>query len=314
MSIASTAVRRQVADAMNAVCPLCRGALDFGQREIRCKRCAGRFEYRDGFADLVVGGRFDDELGEVQTKYEEQSNDWLSRRYLVPTLRRLLAGVARPRVLSLGCGTGVDIDRLTEHGFDIVGIDNGNRTGAWPRRRHPERLCLANGKHLPFDSGSFDAVYCGCVFPHVGVEGDSNRVRADYQEQRLAMAREMGRVLKTGGQVMVSSPNRWFPIDIFHGRSPDQPYPRLNPPWSPFLLSAGDYRRLFAAAGCTRARLLPVKGYWGFIRQKTRPRGRVLMFPVETVFAAVSTDALRVFRGSPISPWIVVNAEKTDVA
>lgn len=300
--------------AVRAVCPLCHGSLAFGTGQISCAGCHAEFEYRDGFPDLVVGGRFDDELGAAQTSYEEQSNDWLARRYLIPTLERLLAGVERPRVLSLGCGTGVDIDRLAARGFDVVGIDCGNRTGVWPHRAHRERFCLANGKHLPFETASFDAVYCGCVFPHVGVEGDTDRVRPDYLEERLAIAREMGRILKPGGRAVVSSPNRLFPIDIFHGRSPEQPYPRLNAPWSPFLLSAADYRRLFAAAGCSRTQLLPVRDYWGFVRMKERFRGRLLAFPVEAVFKFVSTEAFRGLRGSPVSPWLVMAAERTHVA
>lgn len=301
-------------NAVRAVCPLCHGRLDFGADAIVCASCHAPFEYRDGFADLIVGGRFDDQLGDVQMRYEEESNEWLAERYLIPTLTRMLAGIERPRVLSLGCGTGVDIDRLSRRGFDIVGIDCGNRTTVWPRREHRERFCLANGMHLPFESNSFDAVYCGCVFPHVGVDGDSNRVTPHYHEQRAAIAREMGRVLKRGGHAVVSSPNRLFPVDIFHGRSPEQPFPRINPPWSPFLLSAGDYRRLFAAAGCGHSRLLPVKNYWGFIRMKQKRSGRVLAWPVETVFSLVSTPALRALRGSPISPWLVMAAEKTHAA
>jgi SAM-dependent methyltransferase len=297
--------------ALRAVCPVCHGTLRFEADHISCARCGTPFEYRDGFPDLVVGGRFDDQLGEVQTQYEQKSNEWLADRYLVPTLSRLLAGIQRPRVLSLGCGTGVDVDRLADRGFDIVGIDCGNRSGVWPHRAHRDRFCLANGMHLPFETGSFDAVYCGCVFPHVGVDGDSNRVTPDYLQQRLAIAREMGRVLKPGGHAMVSSPNRLFPVDIFHGRSPDQPFPRLNPPWSPFLLSAHDYRQLFVAAGCGRTQLLPVKGYWGFVRMKEKLKGRLLAFPVETIFSLVSTRAGSLLRGSPVSPWIVMAAEKT---
>lgn len=301
-------------DVTRAVCPLCRKQLDFSAQGITCTGCRAQYVYRGGFADLIVGGRFDDDLGDEQTSYEEESNDWLARRYLIPMLTSLLAGVRRPRVLSLGCGTGVDIDRLAARDFDVVGIDCGNRTGVWPRREHRERFCLANGKHLPFETASFDAVYCGCVFPHVGVDGDSNRVRPEYHEERLMIAREMGRVLKPGGRAVVSSPNRLFPIDIFHGRSPEQPYPRFNPPWSPFLLSAGDYRRLFVAAGCARSQLLPVRDYWGFVRMKERFKGRVLAFPVEAVFNAVSTETLRVLRGSPVSPWLVMAAEKSHVA
>jgi hypothetical protein len=124
----------------------------------------------------------------------------------------------------------------------------------------------------------------------------------------------MSRVLAPGGVVMVSSPNRLFPIDIFHGRTPDHPYPRVNPPWSPFLLSAGDYRRMFAKAGCARSHLLPVTGYWGFIRMKQRIKGRLLAFPVDTIFRLVSTEPLRALRGSPVNPWIVMAAEKSDAA
>lgn len=297
--------------AIALVCPRCRGALTFGAAQIDCSSCGAAFEFRDGFPDLVIGGRFDDEVDVARSTYEEQSNDWLSRHYLIPMLRRMLAGVRRPRVLSLGCGTGVDVDLLTEAGFDVVGIDNGNRSAQWPQRTHRDRLCLANGKHLPYERNTFDAVYCGCVFPHVGVEGDSNRVRSDYREERLSIAREMSRVLKPAGHVMVSSPNRLFPIDIFHGRTSEHPMPRVNVPWSPFLLSAGDYRRMFAAAGCKRSRLLPVKGYWGFIRMKQRLKGRLLAYPVEAIFSAVSMPALGAFRGSPINPWIVMTAEKT---
>jgi SAM-dependent methyltransferase len=296
--------------AWSLVCPLCRGELAFEAARIRCARCGQDFGYRDGFPDLIVGGRFEDDEDEARSSYEERSNAWLATHYLIPTLRRLLGDRKTPRVLSLGCGTGTDIDLLTDAGFDILGIDCGNRTAVWPRRQHTRRLCLANGKHLPFDDRSFDAVYSGCVLPHVGVDGDSTRLLPDYEAQRLGIAREMSRVLVPGGLVMVSSPNRLFPIDIFHGRTAEQPYPRMNPPWSRFLLSAGDYRRLFAQAGCARTRLLPVMGYWGFIRMKQHLKGRLLAFPVESIFRLVSADGMRALRGSPVNPWLVLSARK----
>ena len=299
---------------LRLVCPRCRGALAFTPDHIVCRQCGEPYVYRDGFPDLIVGGRFDDDLDESRNAYEEQSNAWLATHYLLPLVRRLLAGRGSPRVLSLGCGTGVDIDVLTSAGIDVVGIDCGNRTAVWPRRACADRFCLANGKHLPFEDRSFDVVYSGCVFPHIGVEGDSTRVQPDYLAQRLAIAREMARVLMPRGHIVVSSPNRLFPIDIFHGRTPEHPYPRVNPPWSPFLLSASDYRRMFAAAGCMSSYLLPVTGYWGFIRMKERLQGRLLAFPVETIFRLVSTERLRALRGSPINPWIVLAAQKTDAA
>jgi hypothetical protein len=76
------------------------------------------------------------------------------------------------------------------------------------------------------------------------------------------------------------------------------------------LLSPGDYRNLFRRAGCNEFQLLPVTGYWGFIRMKQRWKGRLLAIPVETVFAAVSSPILAFLRGSFVNPWLVMVARK----
>ena len=79
---------------------------------------------------------------------------------------------------------------------------------------------------------------------------------------------------------MVSSPNRLFLFDIFHGRSPGSYQPRPNWPRDPFLLSVADYRKLFREAGCSTAQAQPVEGYWGFIRSKHSLKGILLGLPV----------------------------------
>lgn len=300
----------QGSERVRPVCPECRGHLEWTEQSIACLQCGAKFEFRDGFADLIVGGRFDDEVDASRSDYETSSNDYLARNYLLPTFRKLLDGIKVPRILSLGCGIGVDVELLAEEGWDISGIDNGNRTTEWPRRRHCERLYLANGMALPFEDGTFDLAYCGCVFPHVGVEGDSNKVKPEYWSARAKIASEMSRVLKPGGSIMVSSPNRLFPLDLFHGRDESHPFPRLNPPTSPFLLSAGDYRKLFGQVGCADFRLLPVNGYWGFLRKQNSWKGRVVTWPVKTVFDLVSQERFGMLRGSPINPWLVMMMNK----
>ena len=278
---------------------------------INCARCGAEFGYEGGFPNLIVGGRFDDAPNPERSAYEERCNEYTTRNYLLPVFRKLYPDRSRPhRLLSLGCGTGVDVDLLNEDGFETAGIDCGNRCDVWPHRHFKERLCLANGKNLPYEDATFDVAYCGCVFPHVGTEGDSHRVMPGYREERLAIAREMTRVLKPDGHILVSSPNRWCPVDIFHGRSPEHPFPRLNPPGSPFLLSPADYRDLFGRAGCNFFRLLPVTGYWGFINLKARLTGRLLALPVESVFRLVSMEPFRFLRGLPVSPWLVMLMKK----
>ena len=300
-------------DRLRLVCPACRGQqpLLASQAGYDCGDCDRGYPLLQGWPDMIIGERFDDASDDTLLRYEERSNEDLTRNYWIPMFRRLwpAAGTDR-RLLSVGCGTGVDVDLLRGEGYDSVGIDCGNRTAVWPRRSHGDRLLLANGKHLPFDDSSFDAAFCGCVFPHVGVVGDSNVTAADVEQQRLALAREMVRVLRPGGWVVVSSPNRWFPFDIFHGRQPGSYKPRWSPPSSNFLLSMGDYERLFQTAGTGPATALPVENYWGFIRSKNSLKGMLFGTPVRLVFWLVSRPALAFLRPSPINPWLVVALQK----
>jgi SAM-dependent methyltransferase len=293
------------------VCPACHGALRLGAGSIQCQSCQKTFEYEDGFPNLILGGRFGDEPNAERTAYEEECNLHTAQHYLLPLFKDLFGGAKRePRILSLGCGTGVDVDLLGAAGFDMVGIDCGARSSAWPHREHRHRLLLANGRHLPFERGAFDAVYCGCVFPHVGTVGDSHTVRPDYFDDRRELASEMSRVLRPGGWVLVSSPNRKFPLDIFHGRTVENPMPRLNRPGDPFLLSFEDYQNLFRPTGCSSFQLLPVNGYWGFVRRKKTAKGRLSMLPVDALFKMISQPAFSGLRNSPLNPWLVVLGKK----
>lgn len=297
---------------LGLVCPSCHDGLLTQAQGYQCGGCSSDFPLLGGYPDLIVGERFEDASDETLLRYEEQSNEDLTRNYWKPLFRRMWPnGPKRPRLLSVGCGTGVDVDMLCDEGFDSVGIDCGNRTSVWPRRTHGEQLLLANGKHLPFDDASFDAAFCGCVFPHVGVVGDSNITAPDVEEQRRELAREMVRVLRPGGYVIVSSPNRWFPFDIFHGRVPGSYKPRFNPPTSRFLLSAGDYERIFRAAGTGPASTLPVENYWGFIRSRNSLKGVLFGTPVRFVFWLVSRPPFGFLRSSPANPWLVVMLQKT---
>jgi SAM-dependent methyltransferase len=300
------------------VCPVCHEhALLRRNDQLACPPCPRddcprQFAIIDGFPDLIVGGRFDDPTDAAGMAYEEHSNLYTAEHYWVPLFRRLYPDHEQrpPRILAVGCGTGVEVDVLNQEGFECVGIDNGNRTKVWPHRGFPDNFLLANGLNLPFPDRSFDSVFCGCVFPHVGVVGDTSTVNDHYWQDRLQLAGEMARVLRPGGHVVVSSPNRMFPFDIFHGRTPGSYKPRLNLPTSPFLLSFGDYRRLFLAAGCDRAQLLPIQNYWGFVRSKHSLKGRLLGAPVRANFWLVSQPWARALRRTPITPWLVVLASK----
>ncbi len=294
------------------VCPRCRAALTVCPDELACHTCGQRYRFEEGFPDLIVGERFPDALSESELEYEEHHCCHTARWYWAPLFQRVLAAApASTRVLALGCGVGTEVDVLRELGYDCVGVDNGNRVSRWKRRIEQHRLVLANGMHLPFADATFDIVFCGCVFPHIGVLGDTFETTPRYQEERTRLAVEIGRVLAPQGRMFAASPNRLFPLDIFHGRESGSVRPRWNPPTDPFLLSVGDYRQLFRAGGCAETRAYPVRNYWMFRNSQRSVKGRVMSMPVRALFWASSIRGAPFLHGSVITPWIVVGARKT---
>lgn len=70
------------------------------------------------------------------------------------------------------------------------------------RRQFPQVTFMqTSSERLPFESAQFDAVFCSAVIEHVG-----------SREEQAAFLAEVARV---GRGFMLTTPNRWFPLD-FH--------------------------------------------------------------------------------------------------
>jgi SAM-dependent methyltransferase len=88
-------------------------------------------------------------------------------------------------------------DRIT-----ALGLHDGTRF----RRRYPGVAYVqGDACALPFPDGSFDVVYSNAVIEHVG----------DLGRQRLFVEE----ALRVGRRVFLTTPNRWFPIEV-HTRLP----------------------------------------------------------------------------------------------
>ena len=95
---------------------------------------------------------------------------------------------------------------------------------------------------LPFADGAFDVVHSNAVIEHVG-----------DRERQKAFVRE---ALRVGGRVFVTTPNRWFPIEV-HTRLPlvhwlpepfaGRAYDLARMPWAKenHLLGRSELRALF---------------------------------------------------------------------
>lgn len=298
------------------VCPRCRGDLQPVASELQCSMCARSYPRRNGFLDLIEdpADRFQDERDEERDLTEEHANTFSTLNYCLPLARRLLGNPAessevadRPRILSNGCGVAVDVDLFNEYGFAAYGIDCGQRTWSWSRRRYPDRLYVANAKALPFADTTFDLVTAGCLLPHVGVIGDTTAVVADYREQRNQVAREMVRVVKPGGYIVVASPNRPCPLDMWHLHHNPGGVVRLHSPGERFLCSFDDYAELFVrGAGCRSIETLPLEPYFSFRQKARHPWQRFLVGPVQLYFRLLSSRAGAWLRPTALNPWLVV--------
>lgn len=290
-------------------CPACRGELREQQDAIRCAACDAVYPVQHGIPDLIVGDRYDDDTPDCALCNEEVTNRDTALRYWIPLFERMFGARRDARILSLGCGVGADVDALVERGWDAYGLDNGKRSAHWAaRRKRPERLFMANGKHMPFPAETFDVVFCGCVFPHVGVVGTTFDTTPDFWEQRSELAGEVARVLKPGGSMISCNPNRFFPFDIFHGHQAGKPVLRPTMPWQRLLMSEGDYLRMFRQFGSFRTIALPNENYWTFTNSKKTLKGRIMAAPVGALFQLVSRVSF--LRGSPLNPWLVIRVEK----
>jgi len=145
--------------------------------------------------------------------YESTAGDYAARRDDDPRLAVQLAIASdmlrgeHGRTLDVGCGTGSAFPMLRAREFDVVGIDLSSRMIAFAKQRYADdrgiQLSRGDAEFLPFAAASFDAVTCLGVFESL----------PDY----TPALREIARVLRPGGLLVLSIPNRISPYHITHG-------------------------------------------------------------------------------------------------
>jgi SAM-dependent methyltransferase len=129
----------------------------------------------------------------------EQSHWWHIGR------RKILAGFVeeicrqvtdrRPRILDVGCGTGANLLMLSKHG-DAEGVDVSEDALEFCRERGLDKVRLGAAEQLPYEENTFDLVTAFDVVEHI--------------DDDLAGLREMQRVLRPGGRVLLFVPTFMF--------------------------------------------------------------------------------------------------------
>jgi ubiquinone/menaquinone biosynthesis C-methylase UbiE len=108
-------------------------------------------------------------------------------------------------VLDVGCGRADYLRELLAHSPNIVGIETATDKLEGCFRVHPElrdRVLHVSVESMPFPAGHFDVVIVNEVLEHI-------------QDQDAAL-REIHRVLRPRGKLLLFCPNRLFPFET-HG-------------------------------------------------------------------------------------------------
>jgi SAM-dependent methyltransferase len=164
------------------------------------------------------------------------------------TFNTVLSGISRvhpkgagAKLLDIGCGTGYFTVPLGRHYEEIHGVDVNADCLAEFRECAPSNYAahLINAAELPFPSSYFDAIVTIETLEHV----------ADLS----GVALEAARVLRPGGELIITVPNRLYPVEGHGGTILGKHFPRLPlVTWFPAIHSKVADARVFTVRSLDR--------------------------------------------------------------
>ncbi len=179
-------------------CPECRGVLEGGPAELRCRTCDRRYDgpgrdYLDlrPATEFAETTKYVDEALHANARHETVSPPLLSAAIRNDMLRAFLKMGSGDRVIDLGCGSGRVLVWNRELGGHLIGADISPFFAS--EACAEVDLTLADLRRLPFADATFTKAYSLDVLEHLSPEG------------LMVMLREAGRVLAPGGALFVYS-------------------------------------------------------------------------------------------------------------
>jgi ubiquinone/menaquinone biosynthesis C-methylase UbiE len=140
-----------------------------------------------------------------QTVFDLDRDHWffVGRRRIIARLLESYLPAQEMTILDVGCGTGVTKQMLENYG-QVIGLDMAHEALHFCQQRGLGSLCQGHACHLPFADETCHLVTALDVIEHL--ENDALGLR------------EFHRVLKEGGQLLLSAPAYsflWSDFDLF---------------------------------------------------------------------------------------------------
>lgn len=195
-----------------AACPTCHVALGIAEDGLHCPDCQAKYPLSQGVPELFLSREADQITGRVQALYDHVAHDYdqvfsphVSEHYLkkrTDLIRGLLSRSGA--VLDVGCGTGALAGRIQHAGYDVVGVDASSGMLVEALERGVGAVYAAYSSALPFGDGAFDLALSVATMHHL-----------ETPERVAATISEMGRVVRSGGYVLIwdhNPLNPYWPI------------------------------------------------------------------------------------------------------
>jgi tRNA (uracil-5-)-methyltransferase TRM9 len=191
--------------------------------------------------------------------YDQIAPGWYNFRHY-SIFRQELEALAQKwkqgRLLNVGSGHGADFLPFKAN-FDLYGMDFSGEMIKLARRyshkfEFPVNLQVADARRLPYGNGSFDWAISIATYHHI-----------QAREEQLEALKELRRVLKPGGEAIITVWNRFQPHFWFKGKE-------LYVPWKVkgqevkryyYLFTYPELEGLVKKAGLVVLKSYPEKNY-----------------------------------------------------
>lgn len=195
---------------------------------------------------------YPDTYKEYSTEIEAEPNPFVrwNRRYGMAKRCRVVTGRrSRPgRLLDVGCGKGLFLDAMRRRGWEVAGVDFTPAAVSIARERFGLDVFEGTFEQAKYPNASFDVVTLWNVIEHV--------------PDPPATIREIGRVLRPGGLVVMATPN----ADAFDARLFGRYWALWEAPRHFNVFTPATLGRLFEANGFGSVTAQSIVSTWfGFV-------------------------------------------------
>ncbi len=133
----------------------------------------------------------------VPKKFETREEYLLYLRHLFAYQEAVEMLQPNHQILDIGFGEGYGVKLISEHISTVTGLDVNKDAVAYANKKYASENCffeVYDGKKLPYEDKTYDAVISFQVIEHI--------------KDDLHYLEEIRRVLKPGGQAILTTPNR----------------------------------------------------------------------------------------------------------